>query len=182
MRKINAIITVIMMVLFLLHAITGALQISNINPALYMVTTISAFMLLAVMAVHIVIGIILTVKSLKACKKAGVSYFKENLMFWAGRISGLAIIIFMGIHVSIFIGDFSDGTYKLNYFGIVELITQICLVLSIALHVFTQVRSSMIALGTKSYKKYMADILIVLSVLLIFFGIAFFIYYLRWLG
>ena len=182
MRRVNAIITVIMMVLFLLHAVTGALQISNINPTLYMVTTIAAGALLLVMAVHIVIGCILTAKSLRACKRAGVSYFKENLMFWTGRISGLAIIIFMLIHIFIFIGDFSDGTYRLNYFGIAELITQLCLVLSIAIHVFTQVRSSMIALGKKSYKKYMADILIIFSVLLVFFGIAFFIYYLRWLG
>ena len=60
------------------------------------------------------------------------------------------------------------------------MIAQVLFVLSIALHVLTNVRPMLISLGIRPLKRYVPDILIVLSIVLLVFIAAFIIYYLRW--
>ena len=89
-------------------------------------------------------------------------------------------MIFILFHVLIFLGKEENGIYRLHYFGILQLISQILLVISIAVHVLTNIKPLMLAAGTKSYAKILTDILFILSVILILSGIGFVIYYLRW--
>ena len=62
-----------------------------------------------------------------------------------------------------------------------QLAVQILMVLSIALHVITNVRPMMISFGIKSYKDLGIDIMLILSILLMLAGAAFVVYYIRWL-
>ncbi len=180
MRKWNAILSGLILVLFLFHAIAGSLGLMSMNSGGGIFLSVLPWILVGCIALHTLIGIKLTIDTLRACRKSGVSYFKENKLFWARRISGFAIFLLMFFHIILFKGHNAGGAYRLNFFGAAQLTTQILLVLSIAVHVLTNVKPSLIAFGRKSLKKYALDILIALSILFIFMGIAFFIYYLRW--
>ncbi len=180
MRKCNAVLSMGILALFLVHAIAGSFQLSGILSGGSVMMQAVAWLMLVLIMIHVIIGCKLTADTLKACKKSGVSYYKENKLFWLRRSSGFAIMIFILFHVLIFLGKDENGVYRLSYFGILQLISQILLVVSIAVHVLTNIKPLMISIGTKSYAKILIDILFILSVILILSGVGFAIYYLRW--
>lgn len=180
MRKWNAILSMCIMILFLIHAVAGGFQLMGLLPGGIGILSVLAKALVVLIVIHTFIGVKLTWDSILACRKSGVSYFKENRLFWARRISGFAIFIFMLIHVMLFLGK-NDGVYRLNFFGTFQLITQILMVISVAVHVITNINPLIISFGIKSLKEYAVDILIVLSGILLFTGAGFVVYYLRWL-
>ena len=176
MRKFNAILTALIMILFLLHAVFGAMELVGAG---YNALKVIARACFGLVVVHTVIGIKLTIDTLRVSRKTGVSYFRENRLFWARRISGLAIMILLCFHMFAF-GKTTGGVYQLRPFTTVKLTAQILLVLSIALHVLTNIRPALIAFGARGLKQHAGDILIVLSIVLLVFITAFIIYYLRW--
>lgn len=179
MRKWNAIISAGILILFLVHGVAGAFQMVGVFPGGSAVLKWISWVMMGLMTLHTLIGAKLTRDTILACRKSGASYFKDNKLFWARRISGLAIFVLIFFHVALFMGR-NTGVYRLNYFGGAQLVLQILLVLSIAVHVITNVNPLLIAFGMKKVKEYAVDILIVLSVLLMFAGLAFFVYYIRW--
>ena len=180
MRKWNAVIGMAMMVIFLVHAIGGSLSMAGIisggNPVILGLTRV----LVLLMAAHIVIGVILTARTIRACRRSGASYFRENKRFWIRRASGFAIVLFMIHHMVIFSGDHSGGAYRLSLFAGAQLISSLLLVASIAVHLITNIEPLSIALGIKDGKEFAVDLLLILSILLFVMGAAFIIYYLRW--
>ena len=74
----------------------------------------------------------------------------------------------------------NDGVYRLNYFGTIQLVSQILLVISLIVHVISNVKPVLIAFGMKKLKDYAPDLLLILGGVLLFTGIAFVIYYIRW--
>ncbi|MBO6140647.1 MAG: pilus assembly protein PilX [Ruminococcus sp.] len=179
MRKINAIITMLIIVLFLFHGIAGGFQLAGvINGGSKLMKTL-AHIMEALIWLHVLIGIKLTADTVKAMKRAGVSYFKENKLFWLRRISGLAVMVFIMAHIFIFAHN-GEGAYRLNEFGGFELMTQILLVVSIALHAVSNAKPALISFGIKSFKEAGLDLALILAGILIFTGIAFIIYYFRW--
>lgn len=180
MRKFNAVLSMSILALFLIHAIAGSFQLAGIASGGSGIMSDAAWIMLGLIIIHVIIGCKLTADTLKACKKSGTSYYKENKLFWLRRSSGFAIMLFILFHVLIFLGKDENGVFRLSYFGILHLISQILLVISIAVHVLTNIKPLMISIGTKSYAKILIDILFILSVILILSGIGFVIYYLRW--
>ena len=180
MRKFNAVLSMGILALFLIHAIAGGFQLAGIIPGGSGIMQAIAWLMVILIIIHVIIGCKLTADTLRACKKSGTSYYQENKLFWLRRSSGFAIMIFILFHVLIFLGNHENGVYRLNYFGTIQLISQILLVISIAVHVLTNIRPLMIAVGTKSYQKILLDILFILSIILFLTGVAFVIYYLRW--
>ena len=178
MRKINSVISMALVALFLIHAVAGGFMIAGIISIPPFMKAVS-WTLAALTVIHIAIGIKLTADTLIACKKSGVSYFKENKLFWARRISGFAAVAFMIVHVLIF-NAASAVPFRLNYFGELQLVSQILMVIAVAVHVITNVNPLIISLGIKGLRKFAVDILVILAVILLFAGIAFIIYYLRW--
>jgi hypothetical protein len=90
-------------------------------------------------------------------------------------------MVFLIAHILIFRGSTQGGAYRLNLFAGPQLVSQILMVISIAVHVITNVKPSLISLGIRSLKDYAVDILVVLSILLLIAGAAFVVYYLRWM-
>ena len=176
MRKWNAILTVAIMALFLLHAIFGAFQLFGVGPTALKAIAWAA---LALVAAHTLIGVKLTGDSIKVWKKTGVGYFKQNKLFWARRVSGFAVMVLLVFHMTAF-GYYSNGAYRLRWFTDYKLATQLLLVAVLAVHIITNVKPMLISFGVRSLKKYVGDILFVLSVLLLFTAAAFIVYYLRW--
>ena len=179
MRKWNAVLSMGILALFLIHAIAGAFQLFGFIPGGSALMQALAYAMVCLIFIHFVIGIKLTADTFKALKKSGASYFKENKLFWIRRISGFAVMIFVLFHIMIFIGR-NDGAYRLNLFEGIQLASQLLLVLSVAVHVITNIKPLMLSIGAKSYRAFLTDVILVLSVLLLFMGVAFVIYYLRW--
>ena len=167
-------------VLFLVHAALGGFQLAGMLAGGIRIMTVLSWIMAGLIAVHAVIGGILTVRTLKAQKKAGVSYPAENKLFWTRRISGAAVMMFILLHIAVFVGKNSDGVFRLTLFDGAALAGQILLVLSAALHAVTNIKPLMLSLGVKSYKEFALDLLMILSVILLLAGTGFVIYYKRW--
>ena len=122
---------------------------------------------------------ILTAKAFKTWKVTGAPYFKENTLFWARRISGIAIMLLITFHLLAFMSTTPDK-FTLPFFGTAQLVTNILLVASLAVHVITNVKPMLISFGIRSLKPRVGDILFILSALLVLFIIGFIVYYVRW--
>ena len=178
MRKLIMFIVIGMLLTFLAHGIMGSFKLMGADAdALKTVAWIS----MGFVTAHIIIVTILTVKTLYARHKSGAGYFKGNGIFWARRISGFAIIIPLIMHIVIFTPTNQD-VMRLAVFTAGRLVSQILLVLTITLHVITNAKPALITMGIKGLKKYTFDILFILSLIMLFFAVAFAIYYFRWMA
>lgn len=178
MRKLNIFAVAGMLVTFLIHAILGALQITGAgSTALKPVAWVSV----GFVAVHMILSTVLTVQTLHARHMSHAGYFRDNKLFWVRRISGFLIVIPLIMHLLIF-SPANAGAYRVHVFSTGRLVSQILLVLAIALHVISNIRPALITCGIRSLKAYAVDILLVLSVLLLLFIIAFVVYYVRWMA
>lgn len=180
MRKVNALLSMGILVLLLIHMLIGAMQLAGILAGGSLLMKILAWVMLAMLAMHVLIGIRLTADTLRAVKHAGASYFKENLAFWVRRISGMAVLAFAACHVVIFLGTTQDGAFRLHLFAGAELATQLLLVASVAVHVLTNLRPLMISLGVKGFRSILPDVLAILAALLLAAGLGFLAYFIRW--
>ncbi len=176
MRKWNAILTLLIFLLFLLHAVFGSLQMMGAgNTAFKSLSWVAV----GLIVVHTLIGLKLTWETLQAQRRTGVFYWKENKLFWARRISGLTILLLLFCHVTAF-GYTKDGAYRLFWFTAGKLTVQLLLLLAVGVHILTNVKPLLIAFGQKSLRGWLVDILVVLSIFLLFMAAAFVVYYLRW--
>lgn len=176
MRKFNAVLTAVIMLIFVLHAVTGSLNMMNIAP---IITRIEAYIMLGLIIVHALVSAVLTVKSVRVWKTTGAPYFKENINFWTRRLSGLVIMILIAFHTTAF-RSVSHTSVTLPYFGVFRLVAQLLLVASIAVHVITNVKPMLISFGIKRLKPRAGDILFFLSAVLLVAAVAFIIYFIRW--
>ena len=178
MRKLNPIVTMLIAALFSVHAALGGFQLMGVlgsSP----VMKILAWIMLGLIGLHTVISIKLTADTVIALRRSGACYFKENKLFWIRRISGLALMLFILSHLMIF--SKSGDPVRLGFFGTAQLITQILLGITLALHIVTNLRPLMISLGLKSFRELMLDSLFIASVILLFSGAGFVVYHIRWL-
>lgn len=179
MRKFNAILTAAILLLFILHGVLGAFQMLGLGSV---TMRVMAWTLAALILAHTVLGVKLTWDSLRVWRRTGAPYFRENRLFWARRISGLAVMLMLLFHVMAFSYTTAEGVFRLRWFDGFKLATQLLLVASIAVHVITNVKPMLIAFGIRSLRPRAQDILFVLSVLLCLMAAAFIVYYIRWNG
>ena len=180
MRKANSIAAAAVMILFVFHLIWGAMELFGMIKGGSTFFRIMTYTLIGFVALHTVFGIVLTADTVRAMRRAGVSYYKENRLFWIRRISGFALMAFIIVHVILFHGQNSGGIYYLTLFGIPELVSQILMVAALLIHIAANIRPMRIAFGFSDKWNIRTDIALVLSILLLLAGIAFIIYFLRW--
>jgi succinate dehydrogenase/fumarate reductase cytochrome b subunit len=125
------------------------------------------------------IGIILTVKTVHILKKSGVHYFRENALFWIRRISGFALMLLVVLHFVLFVQT-GEGIFRLHDFDVPQLVGQVLMLLALAVHLLCNIRPLAIACGLDGGSDYGRDVLLILSVVLAFCALAFVVYYLRW--
>jgi hypothetical protein len=166
-------------VLLLIHGISGGFQMIGIIPGGSSLLEALAWMMIALLAVHIVIGVILTAKTIHASSRAGAAYVKENMLFWIRRLSGFALALLLILHLLVFVQT-GTGVFRLHDFGTQELLGQMLLLVSLAIHLLCNVKPLSIAVGLHSGKGYGRDILLILAAVMTFCAVAFVIYYLRW--
>ena len=177
MRKWNALISAAVLVMFLLHGIFSAFSLMGAGH--HTMKTL-AWTAAGLTAVHALIGLVLTVQTIRVQKRAGYAYVKENCMFWARRISGFAVLIFLVIHMLSFHVQEAGGMLQLPYFSAARLAGNLLLVLTTALHIVTNTRPLLMSFGISGGKKYAGDICFAISIALLFTALGFVFYYLRW--
>ena len=178
MRKLNMFLVIGILVTFILHGVGGALRLAGASAG---TMTAAAWCCVGLITAHVIVTVILTVQTLQARRRSGAGYFRENKLFWARRISGLVILIPLIMHLTIFRTG-SGAAFRLTVFTTGKLISQILLVLAIALHVLTNIKPALISFGVRDTKAFRVDLLFILSVILLLFGAAFVVYYLRWMA
>ena len=176
MRKWNAVLTAVTVLLFLLHALLGGLLMASGGGVILKPLARAAATLVLL---HTGIGIKLTVDSLRVWKQTGVSYFRENKLFWARRVSGLAVMALLFLHMAVFMRT-GGVLFGVVPFTAPRLAGQLLFVAALAVHLITNIRPMVISLGIRALRKRVGGILFALSVLLLFLAAAFILYYLRW--
>ena len=157
MRKLNAIVSLLLIILFLIHSIAGSFQMMKIIPGgNEMMKNLSYFMLFLI-GVHIIIGIKLTIDSIIIGRKSGKFYFCHVLLFTS-----------------------NGEVFRLNDFNEVQLIFSIFLVFTLLVHILANIRPLLISFGISGFRLYVKDILLILAIISLFGAFAFVIYYLRW--
>lgn len=180
MRKLNVLLTIAILALLAAHGICGGFQAMGVLPGGNDLLTVLAWIMIVLICLHMVVSLIYTAQTLQALKKSEKSYFRANTLFWARRISGFAVVLFVFFHVLIFMGGGSGTRYRLNFFGDAQLVSQILLIVTIAVHVLCNMKPLFISCGARRFREYLKDILLIIGVLLLFAGAAMVIYYLRW--
>lgn len=179
MRKWNAILSLGILVLFLVHSIAGAFQLAGRLSGGQLWLTVITWAMLGMTAVHAVIGCILTVQTLRSIKRSGASYYRENRLFWIRRSSGLAVMLLLAAHVLAFQVIVTDGAVRLPLFGGTQLALQLLLVLTVGLHLLTNVKPLLFGLGAVKGKTFLPDLLVLTAILLAAAGAGFIVYYIR---
>lgn len=177
MRKINTVLSLLLLMIVMIHGIMGSFMLLGISSS---AGKVLAWIGVAILAAHTVIGIRLTGQAIRTSKMAGGNrYLKQNALFWARRASGLAVLVLIFFHVGLF-GGVRDGVYILFPFTTVKLITQLLLIASVFIHVFMNVRPLLISRGILHGQERREDVFLILSVLLLFMAGAVILYYIGW--
>lgn len=177
MRKINTILSVLLILIFAVHGVMGSFMLLGVGSS---AGKVLAWIGVGVLAAHTVIGVILTIETICAAgKSGGQPYLRQNAIFWARRASGLAILILAFFHIGLF-GKVMDRAYILFPFTTVRLITQLLLIGSVFLHVAINIRPLLVSLGVLEFKKRRGDLYLILSVLMLFMAGAVILYYIGW--
>ena len=179
MRKWNAPAGALLIILAVIHGAAGAFELFGVTGGGAQWFSVLSWLFLAVLVFHAAAGIMLTIDSIRIGRKSGAFYGKANIGFWTKRISGFAIILLIFSHLLVFIGQ-GGGSFRLTLFEGPQLILSLLLAAATALHLLMNLRPLLIAAGASGYRKYLADLLFVLAVVLAVCGIAFVIYYFRW--
>ena len=180
MRKFNAIVTAVIMLFFLIHMIWGGLMMTGMVKGGNKVFSALSYTMVVFICVHVVIAVKLTIDSIIAGIKSGTFYLKDNSLFLTRRISGFALLVFMAMHILLFTGTNEGGVYRLKLFDMMGLISQILMVVSLIVHLVTNIPPLRIALGLTDKRDFKSDVILILSVLLLLSGVAFIVYYIRW--
>lgn len=176
MRKVNTILSVLLLVIFLIHGVMGSYMLLGIGSS---AGKILAYFGVLLLIAHTVIGSFLTIQTLRRAKTKDEKYLKQNAVFWARRASGLAVLILLSFHIGLF-GEVRNGAYILFPFTTVKLVMQLLLTAALFVHIFINVRPLLVSLGVIKYKERRSDIYLILSVILLFVTGAAVIYYIGW--
>lgn len=174
MRKLNTILSVLLVVVFLLHGVLGSFLLLGVGQTGGKMLAHIGMLLLFL---HLCIGVRLMMQTVQT--KQGFAYSKQNALFWTRRASGLAILILVFFHMGVF-GSVEDGLYILTPFTTVKLLTQLLLIAALFVHIFVNVRPLLVSLGVITYKERRGALFLMLSILLLFMAGSVVVYYIRW--
>lgn len=176
MRKWNGVITALVLVLFMIHGIMGSFQLMG---AASTAMKGAAWAAVVLVLIHAAISTKLTIDTLRTVRKTGAPYIRQNLLFWARRLSGFVLLILLVFHMTAF-ADRGGAAYRLKPFNTGRLVTQLLMAAVLAVHLISNIKPALITFGIKGLRKKTGHLLFALSVLLLFMTAALIIYYIRW--
>lgn len=170
MRKLNTILSVLLLFICLLHGLMGSFMLLGISSG---AGKFLAWIGVGILAAHTVLGLLLTAQTFRASRSGGKLYGKQNALFWARRTSGLAILLMLFFHIGVF-GRVQDGVYILFPF------TTVLLVASVFVHLLLNLRPLLVSLGIVRDKEQRGDLYLILSILVLFAAGSIILYYIGW--
>lgn len=176
MRKLNIIIVISLIIIFLIHPIQSAFLLLGFTEKDW---NTLAWIGVGLVLIHALIGIYLSADTLKTLWKGQKNYFQGNGRFWLSRISGFLILILMVFHFNAY-GEMEDGKYVVFPFTDIKLFFQLGLLLALFIHLFVNVKPLLISLGITDRGKIRKLIFIILTLVLIFVSIAVLYYFFKW--
>jgi succinate dehydrogenase/fumarate reductase cytochrome b subunit len=175
MRKWNASLSALLIVIFMIHSVRGSFLMLGVGRT---VGKTLAWTGCGLLVVHIIFGALLTARTLKSGKTSGKWYFRQNAAFWARRISGLCILALAFFHFRLF-GRATESGYVLFDFTTARLLVQLLFTAALFVHIFINIRPLLLSFGVLKYRERRIDCFLVLSAILLFCAGATMIYYLR---
>lgn len=179
MRKWNAIISGLILLLLLVHGVMGGYQMFGTLPGGNTTVKALSWLMAGLVVLHMIIGVKLTADTIKAVKKTGVFYWKDNLLFFVRRISGFALILLLLYHAVLF-AQIGSENFRLHLFEGPQLAGSLLLVVTLAVHLLSNLKPFFTGIGKPGLKKIAASVLLFLSIVLCFCAAAFVFYYFRW--
>jgi hypothetical protein len=176
LRKFNTILSALLIIIILAHAVAGSLILIGIN---YFTLKWLAYIGIILIIIHIILGLKFTFESMKSSNGYSLRYIKENTLFWTRRISGFGILILLFFHFGVF-GQMVNGNYVVSEFTTIKMISQTLLLGFLFLHIFVNLRPLLISFGVKMNSKIKNEIFLILSIILLFITLAIMIYYIKW--
>ena len=163
MRKINTIVVLLIMVLLLDHALFASLNSVGIGngviPAL-------AHTFLTLVLIHALISLLITIRAEKAGFVTGARYNKENAAFWNRRVTGVAILVLAITHASLMQRN-ETGRRNIASMPKIFEFTLPLLIVCVYLHVLSNIRPLLIALGARNIDKKEKIIKVLFSVFML---------------
>lgn len=176
MRKINAIVSALLLVIFLIHGIMGSFMLLGVSAS---AGKTLAWIGVGLIAVHTVLGVMLTAQTIRSGRGSGKWYLRQNSLFWTRRISGFAMLILAFFHFGLF-GRVVGNEYILYEFTAGKMAVQLLLIASLFIHIFVNVRPMLVSLGIIKHTERRIDLFLILSILLLFMTGAVILYYVGW--
>ena len=169
MRKLNLFLAAAIVVTFIAHAVLGGAALAGLG---HIPQKIIARACLTFIVLHAALSTVLLFRTLNARRLAGAGYLRGNGMFWARRISGFLILLFVAFHLLVFMRGGEPEAFGSGRLGL-----QILLVASVAIHLLTNIVPALTSFGVRGIKRAAPLITIALSLLLLLFSAAFCIYF-----
>ena len=187
-RKANAIVSAVMLLLFMLHGVGNAFEIIGVGTPTSKAIAYGALLLATV---HAVAGVALSVSDIASARHTGEAgqakqrakqshYVWRNARYWAVRVSGLSIAVLIGFHMLTFLQLGGTGAYRVREFDVPQLVQSLLLVVALAIHILANARPLMVSLGVPVPHARALDMILVVAALLVLMAVAFVVYYLRW--
>lgn len=174
MRKLFTLLTTLLILLFLGHAVMGGFMLLGIS------TRPAAF-------IGCLTGILAVIHALWGCRywlrtlmrTHSLWYSRANRLFWLRRLSGIAIILLGIFHWQVF-GTMQGAQYILYEFTVCKLITQLLFVSAVCIHIGLNIRPLLLALGTRNIARHTQDMYSVLFIFYLFIIGSLIYYYVGW--
>ncbi len=176
MRRINTILSAVILLIFLIHGVMGSFMLLGVGTN---AGKTLAWLGFGLILIHAALGAALTVQAVRGGKESGRWYLRQNKEFWARRFSGVAILILLFFHFGVY-GETVDGTFGLIEFTTIKLVTQLLLIASLFVHIFVNIRPLLVSWGILKHHERRWDLFLIASVFLLFFTGAVLFYYIGW--
>ncbi|MCR4611718.1 MAG: hypothetical protein K5644_07450 [Lachnospiraceae bacterium] len=175
MKKINAIVSIVILILFTFHMTESGLALVGIYLVPIQIVNVLAWIMVGLVALHAIMGLISVIDSVKRSKD--VSYGRENRLFWIRRDSGFVLLALIVCHVVIFMTGGMNVTQQMP----LQMILSVLMVITLMIHILTNIKPLWIALGFYSEvgKIVMSAVMIIILAVLVFAMVAFSVYFLH---
>lgn len=173
LRRINHILTIILLLLLEIHVIVCAFLMFGWSHII--LENVARVEFIVVMC-HAFIGVLLTFRNrpLHNSKK----YLKENRLYWLRRVTGIGILILSMPHISMFVHWYNNKIAVLKEVNGVQMGMHLLFLIFILLHLAINIKPMLISMGIRKYTVVGAIIQGVTWILTVFATIASIIYYL----
>lgn len=176
MRKFNALLARLMLLLFALHGLMGTFTLLRLTAFHWKPLS---YALLAVVLLHGAIGLALSKDALQEGLREGRWYLKENMSFWLIRVSGLVILLSLWFHITAYTITV-NGVFFLREFTALRLASQVIFISSIFIHLLCATKPWMMKRGVLKYEERAADYILVYSIFCVLFLLSLISYFIYW--